>query len=64
MSHLIDISGGCPLCGHPWNRHGCTDGCSVLVDSAYTVSNTRECGCSNDRGKEVMRQLHERQARP
>lgn len=41
-------SADCGGCGHPISDHG-DNGCNVLVDSAWTVSNTRPCGCQRKR---------------
>lgn len=35
----------CESCGHPWHRHVGTSGCTLRVDSAWTVTNDRSCGC-------------------
>jgi hypothetical protein len=45
----------CPDCGHFGRRHfwdpelAKRDGCMVPVDSAYTVTNARQCGCRRRR---------------
>lgn len=34
----------CSLCDHPMSEHG-KHGCGVPMDSAWTASNTKPCGC-------------------
>jgi len=36
----------CSSCGHEIALHG-TNGCTVELDSAWTASNTKPCGCRN-----------------
>lgn len=49
----------CPNCGHPGRKHyrdaalAKTEGCMARVDSAYTATNDRGCGCH--RGREEDR---------
>lgn len=48
----------CPNCGHPGRKHyrdavlAKTEGCMARVDSAYTVTNDRSCGCHHRRREE------------